>query len=211
MSAFARATRASNRNKGEAPPSAVSNSRDLPLAVRQLLPKEDDWQFKMSRHLGKIEPETCNYRKRKEPEVEEEKPSEQGDDYFRFLCEFPALQELFQEAAVCKQCKKGSLRLACNACGVATQLSSHCTNEECKSHSATAVQKTAIPKESGQTRNTQFAANCLLVIAQLSSGDGGTETSNLLGFLDLPRATTFGKTSFPAIEDELAHHIIPHR
>jgi hypothetical protein len=41
------------------------------------------------------------------------------------------------------------------------------------------------------------------------SGNGGTETSRLVGMLDLPNLS-IGKTAFPLIESELAKYIIPY-
>lgn len=110
------------------------------------------------------------------------------------------------EAAVCSNCRKGKLALTLEHYGLATTVHTNCTL--CHSHSASNVQRTEIPR-GDQIRNTDFAVNCLFVLSQMLSGDGGTESSKLLGLLDLPRPTSMGPDIFPAMEADLAYYAIP--
>jgi hypothetical protein len=53
-------------------------------------------------------------------------------------------------------------------------------------------------------RSTDFAINVLFVLGFLSSGDGPTEASRMLGLLGLPNDTTMHTRSFGLIEERIS-------
>jgi hypothetical protein len=135
------------------------------------------------------------------PEIQE------PESYFRFLGETQALRDLFKESAVCGSCKRGQLEVAFTSNCVATSVHTKCSN--CLTHWTSPTASTGIPQEDGRVRNSQHAANVLLVLSQILSGNGGTETGRLIGMLDLPNLS-IAKTAFPLLESELSKYIIPY-
>jgi hypothetical protein len=131
---------------------------------------------------------------------------ESRESFFRYLGETGGLRSLFAEAVVCSQCKRGQLEVTFETKCIATIIHTRCA--KCLAHSASPVSTTSIPQDS-QDRNTKYAAKVLFVLAQILSGNGGTETSRIIGMLDLPNQS-IGSTAFPTIEYELSRFILPY-
>jgi hypothetical protein len=141
-----------------------------------------------------------------EPDTSDEENNE-IESYYRFIGETEAIRDLFLESAVCGACKKGSLEVSFDSSCIATSVHTRCTT--CHTHCASTTTQTSIPQPDGRMQNTRHAANVLLVLSQLLSGNGGTETSRLIGMLDLP-TLSISETAFPYLEIELAKYIIPY-
>jgi hypothetical protein len=188
----------------------------VPVAVRKLMSKEE-WNFKPSGCRLPV-PEESSRRKERIPTIEKpncdvESPSlpvdaGSGEPFSRYIGETKSLRDLFLEAAVCGSCRKGKLDVTFITKCVATFIHTRCRN--CQAHSASCASTTTIPQSNqpNQDRNTNYASNVLFVLAQLLSGNGGTESSRIVGMLDLPNPS-IGKTAFPSIEYEIGKFIIP--
>ena len=62
-------------------------------------------------------------------------------------------------------------------------------------------------KHQGLQRVTDCAANVMCVLAFLTSGDGGTEASRLLGLLGMPNDTTIAGNAFSKVEEHIGPSI----
>jgi hypothetical protein len=204
------------RSKGIARTSNVGGaSGKQPAAVRKLN-SNGEWNFKVSGcSLPNVEVDIANTRPSSiaevahaavvaEPEPAGELPA---NSYFRFIGETESLGHLFNEATVCSQCKRGQLDITFETKCLATSIHTRC--RKCRAHSASTTAPTGIPQDGSQDRNINYAANILFVLAQLLSGNGGTETSRIIGMLDLPNQS-MGTSAFPALEYELSRYIIPY-
>jgi hypothetical protein len=200
------------RSKGlSATANPSTGSAKLPVALRKLN-SVGEWNFK---------PSGCSLPNLEGPIADDTKPAaaavvahpcqdaveEEGEEkYFRFLGETSGIRSLFAEGAICSHCKKGQLDVTFETKCIATTVHTRCNR--CHAHSASTTATTGIPQDS-QDRNTNYAANIQFVLAQILSGNGGTETSRIIGMLDLPNPS-IGRTAFPAIEHELSRYIIPY-
>jgi hypothetical protein len=199
------------RSKGISPRiNPDGSSGKVPVAIRKLN-STGVWNFKPSGcTLPDVERGTSI------PNVEpvplaaslavESPAEEQTEAYFRFIGETSGIRSLFAEAAVCSHCKRGQLEVTFESKCLATTIHTRCM--KCRAHSASTTAHTGIPQDS-QDRNTNYAANVLFVLAQLLSGNGGTETSRIIGMLDLPNPS-IRTNAFPSIEYELSKYIIPY-
>lgn len=135
---------------------------------------------------------------------------EATEDYYRFIGETAALRQLFTEAAVCRSCRKGTLNVTFDSVCLGTVIETKCTRPVCQSRSRSTLEGTSMVKGK-HNRITDYAINVEYVLSMILSGDGGTEAGRTLGLMDLPNGTsTMQKTSFPAIEYELSHYIVPY-
>jgi hypothetical protein len=199
------------RSKGIKPVNnPYASGSKVPVALKKLQSSEN-WNFKPSgcrlpsleRDLVVIDPPPNS----NVASLATNKEVEQSDleSYSRFIGETMAIRDLFEEAAICGHCKKGKLDVSFETKCLATVVHTKC--RKCLAHSASTTFSTSIPQEN-QDRNTNYASNVLFVLAQILSGNGGTETSRIVGMLDLPNPS-IGDTAFPSIEYELGKYIIP--
>ena len=214
MSSFTRAARAIRGASKEGISSTFIPEKGAVItpAVKKLI-SEEGWNFKTS---SSKKQEIHYTPQKKVPSSDEEddssysttSSSEEDDDnygYYRFIAETEAVRSLFQESAVCRHCKKGELDIDFHSVLLGTTIQTRCTN--CDTQCASDVQRTNMPKEA-HVRLTDYAINCLFVLAMILSGDGGTEAAKLLGLLDLPRSASIDRSSFPCIEYNICAHII---
>ena len=59
-----------------------------------------------------------------------------------------------------------------------------------------------------RTANTDFALNLHYVLGFMCSGDGGTESQRLLGFLDLPHSATMERKTYSLMECTIGPYIL---
>ena len=129
----------------------------------------------------------------------------------RVIVEVEQLKRTMEEFSSCKTCR-GPLEVSLNAkgFGLATKIELSCLDREC-----TFVHHGQLPSQTkvhdlqadNYDRVTDYAINCIFVIAFLSSGDGCTEAARLLGLLGLPNDTTMESTSFKKIEERIGPFI----
>jgi hypothetical protein len=180
-----------------------TGSAKLPVALCKLN-LVGEWNFK---------PSGCSLPNLEVPIADDVKPAavvappcqdaveEDGEErYFRFLRETSEIRSLFAEGAICSRCHKGKLGVTFETKCIATTVHTQCSR--CHAHSASTTATTGIPQDS-QDCNTNYVANIQFVLAQILSGNGGTETSRIIGMLDLPNPS-IGQTAFPAIEHDLS-------
>ena len=214
MSSFTRAARAIRGENPGATSSAFTPAKGAVItpAVKKLI-SEDGWNFKGS---GTKKQEIHYTPQKKAPSSDDEDDSSYSTDsssedddeslgYYRFIAETEAVRCLFRESAVCRHCKKGELDIDFKSVLLGTTIQTRCSN--CDTQCASDVQKTNLPKES-HVLLSDLAINSLFVLAMMLSGDGGTESAKLLGLLDLPRAASVDRSSFPCIEYDVCVHII---
>jgi hypothetical protein len=193
----------------------ITGAGNVPLAVRQLK-SAGGWNFKTSG--CKLPPVYSSSNGGSSSESEDGSlASESSDDnlttgilpmesYSRYIGETAGIRELFNEAAICGNCKKGKLIVTFESKCLSTTIHTKCDN--CLAHSATPNVATGM-KGNGCARNTEYATNVLIVLAQLLNGDGGTETGRIVGMLDLPNQS-IAESAFPMIEYDLGEYIIPY-
>ena len=213
MSSFARASR-STRGKNDGNTSSVytpAKGTVVTPALKKLL-SEEGWNMKASGtrkqeiHYTpeKVQPAASFESPSSSSESESEEEEDNGD-YYRFIGETESLKKLFAESSICSHCRKGDLKIEFESVLVGTSIKTKCN--VCDTQCVSEVQGTTLPKDK-LSRLTDCAVNCLLVLAMILSGDGGTETSKLLGLLDLPRATSVDRSQYPQIEYDISLHII---
>jgi len=67
---------------------------------------------------------------------------------------------------------------------------------------------TGFEKGKKSRRIVEYATNVLFVLAFMAMGDGGTEASKLLGFLNVPNSTTMANSTFRRVEADMNPIII---
>lgn len=129
-------------------------------------------------------------------------------DASRAFVEIEQLKRTMEEFCKCKMCA-GPVDVSVNAkgFGLATKIELSCLNEECTFiHHGPEPAKTKVhdkTEEGDYDSLTDYAINCLYVIAFLSSEDGCTEAGKLLGLMGLLNDTSMETTSFKKIEDRI--------
>ena len=208
MSSFAKASRPSRKDKDGSTSSVFTPARGTVVtpALKKLL-SDDGWNMKVA---GTRKQEIHYTPEKAQPtysSTSESSESEDEDygDYYRYIGETESLKKLFAESSICRHCNKGELEIEFKSVLVGTSIKTKC--KECDTQCVSEVQGTQLPKDK-HSRLTDCAVNCLLVLAMILSGDGGTETGKLLGMLDLPRATSVDRSQYPQIEYDLSLHII---
>jgi hypothetical protein len=118
------------------------------------------------------------------------------------------LKCLVAEHLKCPECGK-EVTLEFSTVTIATSCSLSCSSNEGSfvAHGSNpASAKLSQFEEDGYVRNTDFAINCLYVLAHIASGGGAKEAGRLLGLLGLPNCTTMSGSNFARIEDRIALH-----
>lgn len=148
---------------------------------------------------------------------EEETPADATErpssipDPTRVIIDKRIVSDLVEKNAICRFCKEGGeLQLSFQkTVGVATLPQLTCSQKGCTNHQVSELPGTGFKAGAGHSfRVVQFAINVQLVLAFLASGDGGTEAARVLGFLNLPNATTMPHNNFAKIEKDMDRRII---
>ena len=103
------------------------------------------------------------------------------------------------EATVCRKCKSASLEVSFPVTCIATKPTIFCTKCKISFQAIPASAKLLENPKTAHERNVDYAVNIEYVLGFMAMGDGGCEAQRLLGFLDLPNATTMEKKSFSKI------------
>jgi hypothetical protein len=130
----------------------------------------------------------------------------------RSIIDNRVVSDLVYRNALCRFCKEGDVTLSFMSLGkgIATVPRLACSKPGCSDVNA----ESELPRttlSTGQVqreRLEQWAINVEYVLSFMASGDGGTEAGKVLGFLNLPNATTMGPNSFTKIERKLHAPII---
>ena len=216
MVSFARATRASKKGKNDSNSSTFTPAKGVVItpAVKKLL-SETGWTMRGSSakkteiHYTpeKVQPPVVQ--SPLEAEMFSDASSSEGEEddneYCRFITEVQAVKDLFHESAVCRQCKKGGLKVEFKSYLLGTSIVTKCSN--CFTQCSSDVQRTTIPSTS-HLQLSDYAVNCLFVLAMMLSGDGGTEAAKILGLLDLPRSASIDRSAFPTVETVICREVI---
>ena len=212
MSSFARATRSSSKGVASNGSTLVPKEGAIVTpAVKKLL-SEQGWNIKASG----TKKQDIHYSPPRKPNpiAAEDNSTVHScsscddnieEDFYRYFGETQALRDIFKESSICRQCKKGELVLDFNSVGLATIVSTRCSN--CSTHCSTSLQGATTPITS-HSRLSDYAVNTLFVLCMMLSGDGGTEAGKLVGLLDLPSSASMDRSTYPTIEDDLAMAII---
>ena len=130
---------------------------------------------------------------------DEEKPAAT-----RVIVEVEQVKTTLEEFSLCKNCQ-GPMEatLQAKGFGLATKIEMKCLDRNCSFvHHSKEPAKTKI-HDDRYDRLTDYAVNCLYVLAFLSVGDGPAEVEKLLGLLGMPNDTSMGSTTFRRIENRI--------
>jgi len=143
-----------------------------------------------------------------EEEAEVVRPPSEPDPT-RVIIDKRIVSDLVEKNAICRFCS-GELELCFkHTVGVATLPRLTCCSEGCTNHEVSQLPGTGFKPGAGHNfRVVQFAINIQFVLAFLASGDGGAEAARVLGFMNLPNATTMPHNNFAKIEKEMDRKVI---
>jgi hypothetical protein len=123
----------------------------------------------------------------------------------RLLVEFDATKKFIENNSRCRDCN-GPVEVQAKTICLASTLFMKCNNASC---GFVDYSELPAPAKIGETtderaRSTDYAINVLYILSFISSGDGCTEATRLLGLLGLPNDTTMQGRSFNIIEDRIS-------
>lgn len=168
----------------------------MPAVVRKLM-REDGWNSKVGCHKKVVAESPTAPQKTGEPVVTREATDEpEKESHSRIVCETEEIRQLFLEGAVCCFCEKENLTVSFESNCVNSNVKTKCSNARCATVCETASVGTALLSGKTAARKLECAAKILFVLAQMLSGDGGMESSRLLGLLDPPAAASIDKGVF---------------
>ena len=134
--------------------------------------------------------------------------SEERPTPTRMIVEVNQVKRLLEEFSSCRVCG-GPLEcnLSAKGYGLATKIEMSCLDRKCSFvHHGERPAATKIHENDDKMcgdRLTDYAVNCIYVLAFLACGDGPSEAEKLLGLLGLPNDTTMGSTTFKRVEQRI--------